>query len=129
MPNPGHATVRPPTNPTSHFGRHPAISPWTVGIVMPIPKRVPATTMYDEHDLIYSPLQQTYVANGQRVEIHIYRMPDTGWSLEVVDVCGNSTVWDDLFETDQEAFDTVMKELQDEGIDAIIGMPPGEATH
>ena len=85
--------------------------------------------MYDEHDLIYSPLQQTYIASGKRVDIQIYRMPDTGWSLEVVDVYNNSTVWDDLFETDQEAFDTVMKELQEEGIDAFIGMPPSEATH
>ena len=85
--------------------------------------------MYDENDLIYSPLQQTYIANGQRVEIHIYRMPDTDWSLEVVDVCGNSTVWDDLFKTDQQAFDTVMKELQEEGIEAFIGLPPDEATH
>ena len=46
-----------------------------------------------------------------------------------MDVCGNSTVWDDLFKTDQEAFDTVMKELQEEGIQAFIGMPPGEATY
>ena len=96
---------------------------------MPIPNRVSAAIMYDEHDLIYSLLQQTYIANGQRVEIHIYRMPDTGWSLEVVDVCGNSTVWDDLFETDQAALDTAMKELQEEGIEAFIGLPPGETTH
>jgi hypothetical protein len=48
-------------------------------------------------------------------------MPDTGWSLEVVDVHGNSTVWDDLFKTDQEAFDTVMKELQEEGIETFVG--------
>lgn len=42
-------------------------------------------TMYDEHDLIDSPLTQTYTANGRSVEIQIYRMPDSGWTLEVVD--------------------------------------------
>ena len=41
--------------------------------------------MYDEHDLIDSPLNQTYTADGRSVEIHIYRMPNTGWTLEVVD--------------------------------------------
>ena len=36
--------------------------------------------MNDEHDLIDSPLNQTYTANGRSVEIHIYRMPNTGWT-------------------------------------------------
>ena len=35
--------------------------------------------MPNEHDLIYSPLQQTYSADGHQVEIYIYRMPDTDW--------------------------------------------------
>lgn len=59
-------------------------------------------TMYDEHDLIDSPLTQTYTANGRSVEIQIYRMPDSGWTLEVVDQQNNSTVWDGEFATDQE---------------------------
>ena len=86
-------------------------------------------TMSDENDLIYSALQQTYSANGQSVEIHIYRMPDTNWSLEVVDVGGNSTVWEDLFPTDQEALDTALEEMEEEGIEAFIGKPPEETAH
>lgn len=35
-----------------------------------------SSTMYDEHDLIYSPLQQTYSAGGRQVKIHI-RMTST----------------------------------------------------
>ena len=85
--------------------------------------------MYDEHDLIYSPLQQTYSAGGKQVEIHIYRMPDTGWSLEVVDEHNNSTVWDDLFETDGGALAAALQELNDEGIDTFIARGPDEATH
>lgn len=85
--------------------------------------------MPDEHDLIYSPLQQTYSAGGHQVEIHIYRMPDTGWSLEVVDEHNNSTVWDDLFETDEEALAVALQELNAEGIDAFIARGPDEAIH
>ena len=42
------------------------------------------TVMFDEHALIYSPLNQTLHLEGHRLEIHIYRMPNTGWTLEVV---------------------------------------------
>ena len=61
--------------------------------------------MYDENDLIFSDLQQSYVANGNSVRIEIYRMPDSGWTLEVVDAHNNSTVWDDDFPTDAAALE------------------------
>jgi len=48
--------------------------------------------MYDENDLIYSPLQRSYSEGGKTIEICIYRMPDTGWTAEVVDQYNNSTV-------------------------------------
>jgi len=83
--------------------------------------------MHDEHDLIYSPLQQTYSVDGHQVEIQIYRMPDTKWSLEVVDEHNNSTVWDDLFETDEEALAVALQELEEDGIDAFIASGPDEA--
>jgi hypothetical protein len=85
--------------------------------------------MYDEDDLTYSPLQRTYSADGHQVEIRIYRMPDTEWSLEVVDEHNNSTVWDDLFATDEEALAEALQDLKDEGIHAFIGMGPEEAMH
>ena len=85
--------------------------------------------MYDENDLIYSPLQQAYEEDGKTVEICIYRMPDTGWTLEVVDWHNNSTVWDDEFDSDQEALDLALSELKEEGIEAVIGKAPGAATH
>jgi len=82
-------------------------------------------TMYDENDLIYSPLQQKYTAQGKTVEVCIYRMPDTGWTLEVVDQYNNSMVWDGEFNTDQEAFDLFLEEVSTEGIEAMIGPEPG----
>ncbi len=85
--------------------------------------------MYDENDLIYSPLQQAYQDGGKSVEICIYRMPDSGWTLEVVDQYNNSTVWDGEFDSDQEALDLALSELREEGIEAFIGKAPGSAIH
>ena len=85
--------------------------------------------MFDENDLIYSTLQQKYTAEGKAVEVCIYRMPDTGWTLEVVDQYGNSTVWDGEFDTDQEAFDLFLEELKEEGVEALIGPEPVSALH
>jgi uncharacterized protein len=79
--------------------------------------------MYTEDDLINSPLEQTYTEGSDSVDIFIYRMPDTHWSLEVQDVFGNSTVWDDLFETDQAALDEFFRTIQEEGIGSLIGEP------
>jgi len=85
--------------------------------------------MYDENDLIYSPLEQHYTSDGKTVEVCIYRMPDTGWTLEVVDQYGNSTVWDGEFSTDKEAFDHFLEELKLDGIEALIGRAPGSSLH
>lgn len=85
--------------------------------------------MYDDNDLIYSPLNQTYTVDGRSVEIHIYRMPDTGWTLEVVDDQNNSTVWDGEFATDAEALETAMSDINAEGIEAFIARPPDQRLH
>lgn len=79
--------------------------------------------MYDEHDLIDSPLNQTCEIDGHSLGIHIYRMPDTGWTLEVVDEHNNSTVWDGEFETDQAALETALADIQAEGIEAFLARP------
>ena len=38
------------------------------------------------------------------VQLCIYRLENTKWTLEVVDAEGTSTVWDDEFETDDAAY-------------------------
>jgi hypothetical protein len=53
---------------------------------------------------------------GTEVRIDIYRLETTDWSLEVVDETGASTVWDELFPTDQAALDEAMKTIREEGI-------------
>ena len=85
--------------------------------------------MYDKNDLIYSPLQQHYTVDGKTVEACIYRMPNTGWILEVVDQYNHSTVWNGEFNTDQEAFGLFLEEIKDEGIEAMIGSKLGSPLH
>ena len=77
----------------------------------------------EESQLIYSSLQQTYTVDGKSIEIQIYRLPDTGWTIDVVDEHGNSTVWNDEFATDQLAFDEVMRTIAEDDIDPLIGEP------
>ena len=85
--------------------------------------------MTDEITLIHSPLQRQFSSEGKAVEIHIYRSPESGWSLEVVDEFGNSTVWDKEFATDREALDEFLKEVKEDGINAYIGQAPVEREH
>ncbi len=77
----------------------------------------------------YSPLQRSYTDDGKTIEICIYRMPDTGWTAEVVDQHNNSTVWDGEFASDQAALDEVLKDISEEGIGAFIGMGKQNSLH
>jgi hypothetical protein len=76
---------------------------------------------YDENDLIDSLLSQKYTQNGKTVEICIYRLADSPWVLEVIDEFHNSTVWNEQFETDREALDCILDEIDKYGIGAFIG--------
>jgi len=84
---------------------------------------------YNEDDLIESLLDQKYTKDGKSVEIEIYRMPDTPWNVQVVDTFGNSTVWDDEFESDAEALQFVLAEIERDGIDEFIGPPSDKVVH
>lgn len=71
-----------------------------------------------EPNLINSGLSRSIEVDGQTFRIEIYRLEHTEWSLEVVDEEGTSTVWDELFETDQAALDEVLQSVAREGIGA-----------
>lgn len=45
--------------------------------------------------------------------------------MEVVDENDNSTVWDEPFDSDQSALDEVLETIEADGIDSLIGPPPG----
>ena len=84
--------------------------------------------MAEDVEIIHSPLEQNYSADGHSVRIQIYRCVDSQWSLEVVDERGTSTVWDDLFETDKEALEEAFMAIEAEGIGNFITNAHAEAN-
>ncbi len=69
-------------------------------------------------EIEYSSLCRPVTRDGLTVRVAIYRVPelDVRWSLEVIDQMDASTVWDDLFNTDEEAYAAFEKALAEEGI-------------
>ena len=47
-----------------------------------------STMDYDENDLIDSPLSQILQEDNEQIEVLIYRLPDSDWTLEVVNQNG-----------------------------------------
>jgi hypothetical protein len=82
----------------------------------------------DDRVLIQSPLNQTVTRNGVTVEVHIYKGAESDWILEMVDAAGTSHVWDNEFETDQQAFDEAMRALDEEPL-AFIEPTPGSKAN
>jgi hypothetical protein len=75
-------------------------------------------SMTDDHtpELIHSDLETTQTKGPYSVEIFIYRSADSGWLLEVVAEDGNSTVWEDPFDTDEAALGEAILAIKEEGI-------------
>ncbi len=70
-------------------------------------------------NIVNSGLSQRVTVEGHNFSIEIYKLEgSTEWSLEVVDEEGTSTVWDDLFDSDQAALDEVMRAIKEEGLAA-----------
>lgn len=78
--------------------------------------------MLDEPQLEFSELSQAISSNGKTVQVEIYRMKgEPDWMLEVVDEFNNSTVWDDLFTTAEEALSEVKQTIHKEGVMSLVG--------
>jgi nicotinamide mononucleotide adenylyltransferase len=77
----------------------------------------------DAPEIIDSHLSRFYTENGETVQVCIYRLADTNWTLEVVDLENNSTLWDDAFETDQAAWEEFSREVTVNGIEQFLGEP------
>lgn len=61
------------------------------------------------------------VRDGVTVELGIYRLEDEpGWTLEVVNGKGTSTVWDDVFDTDDAAHAAFLQTVADEGMKTFL---------
>ena len=69
--------------------------------------------------IITSPLSGLFSEGDITVDVQIYRLEDTKWTLEVIDSEGTSTVWDDLFDTDEAARIEFHRCVAQEGLAAI----------
>jgi hypothetical protein len=68
--------------------------------------------------------------DGITLQVEISRLigSDEGWSLEVVDHEGGSTVWKGSFETDKEAYAEFQRTLDLEGVRSFASRPFGKTT-
>ncbi|MCA1408432.1 hypothetical protein I6F26_30795 [Ensifer sp. IC3342] len=63
-----------------------------------------------------------FVDDDVMVTICIYRPAGTNgdWTLEVVDQEGYSTIWDDRFATDRDAFEEFLATIKRDGISSFL---------
>ena len=66
--------------------------------------------------IIESSLSSHITRDGITVEVCIYRLEDTEWTLEVVNSNGTSIVWDDLFPSDKAAHDEFERTIAEDGM-------------
>ena len=72
-------------------------------------------------DIIRSPLSQSFTHDGLTVQVEIYKIGGTdGWTLELIDEEGGSTVWQDAFATDADAFAEFTDGVEQLGLDRLI---------
>jgi len=72
--------------------------------------------MSEDPELISSRHSGYFTRDGVTVELCIYRLADTKWTLEVVDADGTSTVWDGEFETDDDARAEFLRNIEESGM-------------
>lgn len=72
-------------------------------------------------NILYSSLGRVVTIDGVTVEVKIYRLEhDPQWALEVINDEGTSTVWDTLFDTDDEAYAAFQLTVEEEGMRAFL---------
>jgi hypothetical protein len=73
--------------------------------------------------IIKSPLSRVVEEGGVSVDVHICRVDNTGWSLEILAEDGTSTVWDDLF-SDEIALGVALRAIKKNGIRSFSQVDP-----
>ncbi|MBW2941415.1 hypothetical protein [Zhongshania aquimaris] len=81
--------------------------------------------MTENTELKLSPLCRVIEQDGKTLRVEICEDGDGGWLLEVFDEFNNSTVWEDSFESDQDALFEIEATIREEGIDCLIGPVDG----
>jgi hypothetical protein len=74
-----------------------------------------------EPNIVTSGLSRRVSRDGVAVDVWICRMEtEATWTLEVVNAAGTSTVWDDLFPSDDAADEEFRRTVADEGMAAFM---------
>lgn len=77
--------------------------------------------MSDDLNITRSPLCQAFTSDGITVQVEIYKLESGGgWTLELIDEEGGSTVWEEQFATDTAAFAEFTEGLAAMGLAALI---------
>lgn len=72
-------------------------------------------------NILYSSLGRVVTVDGITVDVKIYRLEhDPQWALEVINDEGTSTVWDTLFDTDDDAYAAFQLTVEEEGMRAFL---------
>ncbi|WP_397587100.1 hypothetical protein [Sphingobium fuliginis] len=79
--------------------------------------------------IIDSPLSQIVSQDGVTVQVRIFKLEeDDVWTLEVINESGTSTVWEDPFPADTDAFDAFTRAVEVEGIETFLDDEEGWTT-
>ncbi|TCU53753.1 hypothetical protein EDF58_1103 [Novosphingobium sp. PhB57] len=71
--------------------------------------------------IIDSPHSQTFIQDGVTLRVVIFKLEeDEGWTLEVVNEAGTSTVWEEPFDSDMTALNAFKRAVEQEGIEAFL---------
>ena len=74
-----------------------------------------------ELNIVTSSLSRRVSRDGVAVDVRICRLEtEATWTLEVVNAAGTSTVWDDLFPSDDAANEEFLRTVADEGMTAFL---------
>lgn len=83
--------------------------------------------MTEDPKIIVSPLSCQFTEDGITVDVQIYKLEDgDGWSLELVDEENNSTVWEELFSTDEDAWHEFEAGVKEIGLAALLQAEEGD---
>ena len=78
-----------------------------------------------DREIEESPLGGSIECADCTVQVHIYRLAGTDdeWTLEVVDHEGTSTVWDETFASDHDAYEAFEQAVAEDGIRSFAEAP------
>lgn len=72
-------------------------------------------------NIISSSLSGVITRDGVTIRLEIHRLDhDPKWALEVVNEAGTSTVWDELFDSNEAAYAAFEQAVEEEGMRAFL---------